>query len=252
MTERERKHRRELQAIWDANGAAEYEKKKERIIRKETLKEKVLNFKEKLLNPPPPPPEPTLAKAQERMAKEKQIEQEQTLADWKEGDMGAANNITFSEQSMSQFDLVANFQQSQTGNTCTSYSIATAFNLLYGTNITGQDVVDTFTNSDLILPSFIRYSWGLFGGAVLPNQGERVINDLSELILEQSDNLPTAEAKNLITQEMIEILNDPNQVATFTFNTNNNGWIGAKWLSGHTVVLAMHDPQKGFGFLNSG
>ncbi|MBT7782023.1 MAG: hypothetical protein HN741_03770, partial [Anaerolineae bacterium] len=100
MTESERKHRRELQAIWDANGAAIYEQKKakvqkeaKRVVARQELHEKQLKHKIDFLEPPPPPPEPSLAEVQARMEKEKQLEQEQALADWKKADMGADSGV---------------------------------------------------------------------------------------------------------------------------------------------------------------
>ncbi len=67
MSERERKHRAELQALWNANGAALYEAKKAaRKERKSTLRERALKFKEKFLNPVKIA-QPSLAEVQARM-----------------------------------------------------------------------------------------------------------------------------------------------------------------------------------------
>ena len=178
--------------------------------------------------------------------------QQQRLADWKQQDMAEvaqlASKAPVSWQKMTETDLVTQYQQHQgTTNHCASYSISTALNMLYGTNTTGQDVIDTFTNSDLILPSWVRYSWLLDGGAVLPSQQERIVNDLSSMILGQIDNLPTAETKTLTAQEMIEVIMNPNKVAVFTYNTTE-GKISTR----HAVVLAAYDLERGFGFLNSG
>ena len=69
----------------------------------------------------------------------------------------------------------------------------------------------------------------------------------------QSNNLPTAETMNLSFEEMIEIIEDPNRVALFTYNTINSGWFWPRWKSGHTITLAAYDPESNsFGFLNSG
>ncbi|MBT7074422.1 MAG: hypothetical protein HN922_05895, partial [Anaerolineae bacterium] len=114
LSEKEWKKKQARQARWDANGAIEYEVKKERIIRKETWKEKALNFKEQLLNPPPSPPEPSLAEVQARMAKEKQLEQEQTLADWKEADMVAASRAVIAQEEDETLSQAENNQEEET------------------------------------------------------------------------------------------------------------------------------------------
>ncbi len=48
-------------------------------------------------------------------------------------------------------------------------------------------------------------------------------------------------------EEMLQILQNPNQVVLFTYPTNPKDPFKA-----HAVVLAAYDPPKGFGFLNSG
>jgi len=154
---------------------------------------------------------------------------------------------------MSESGLVQAYQQNQSGPTCTSYAISTALNILYGTNTTGQGVLDTFTHASIFPSHWPRLSWRINGGAVLPNQGKRIVNIFGGEILGQSDDLPTAETTNLTFEEMIEIIEDPNRVALFTYNTINSGWFWPRWKSGHTITLAAYDPESNsFGFLNSG
>ena len=153
-----------------------------------------------------------------------------------------ADEFYFSEGNISLGYMVDRHQQLQEGDTCALCAISTGLNILLGRNTTCQDVVGAFT-----IQSWPRYSWLLNGGASLPYQQERIVNELSDKILRKSDNLPTAETTTLTTYEMIAIINDPNRVALFTYNT-----VKGSVRDGHTTMLAAYSLAKGFGFLNSG
>lgn len=95
------------------------------------------------------------------------------------------------------------------------------------------------------------YSFLPEGGAIVPLQQANVIRDLAPSLLEAHGIHNPAiqvEVRSLSPEEMIQILQDPNRVVIFTYNT-----VRGDPLSGHAVVLAAYNPQTGkFGFLNSG
>jgi RHS repeat-associated protein len=163
------------------------------------------------------------------------------------------------ELNISEMELVKKYQQLQDGPYCASHAMSTGLNILYGTNTTGIDILNTFTfalgnkNPDLRGPKsgagFTYFSWLPNGGAVLPYQQKRIIDSFGKKILGQSEYLPSAEVTDLSPSEMINIIEDPNTVALFTYNTEKGKWLK----SGHTVMLAAYDPEQNqFGFLNSG
>ena len=82
---------------------------------------------------------------------------------------------------------------------------------------------------------------------VLPYQQVNIIKQYSSTLLGQVSDLPVAEEKRMSLADLARAIENPNQAVLFTFNSNP-GHI----TSGHVVVLAAYDPNKGFGFLNSG
>jgi hypothetical protein len=117
--------------------------------------------------------------------------------------------------------------------------------MLYGKNTTGMDVVNAYQDS--LEGGGFYYLNPVDGSGVLPYQQVSIIKDFSSKILGQRSELPKAEDKMMSIGDLKQAISNPNQVVLFTFNTKPG-----KWISGHTVVLAAYDPQKGFGFLNSG
>ncbi|GAB4549047.1 MAG: hypothetical protein Fur002_26120 [Anaerolineales bacterium] len=158
---------------------------------------------------------------------------------------------------LSSSDLALKYQQSQGAtNFCASYAISTALNMLYETNIKGDDVASLVSQSNIVTLPFLSdspqkwspiFSWLPSGGAVMPYQQSLIVNTLSGDILNRQDNLPTAEVKDLQPAQLIELIRDTNKVALMTYNVKEGNI-----LSGHVVVLAAYDPSKGFGFINSG
>jgi len=173
--------------------------------------------------------------------------------------------------------LVERYQQDQgPTNYCASYAIATAINLLYGTekDITGMDVVNAIRAHQFLPWWSLKFPpqvqpiiwWSLLGddrvkpwpyysllpdgGAVTPIQQVHIVNRLMpQLLWEQGlGSGIRAEARALSAREMVSILRDPYRVALFTYNVD----LGNPF-SGHVIVLVAYDPQhQRFGFLNSG
>ncbi len=89
--EAKKKAKRELQAIWDANGAAIYEQKKveaKRVAAMQALNEEILSEKEDLLEEKL---KRDAARRKEEQVKREKLAQQPSLADWKEADMVVAS-----------------------------------------------------------------------------------------------------------------------------------------------------------------
>jgi hypothetical protein len=87
------------------------------------------------------------------------------------------------------------------------------------------------------------------GAAVPPVSQLRILRELVPQVLRQR-GLPASirvQARRLTPPQLIDALRDPNQVVLFTYFIEP-GNLG----SGHVMVLVAYDPEKGFGFLNSG
>jgi RHS repeat-associated protein len=151
-------------------------------------------------------------------------------------------------RNMSLNELISYQQNQGPTNHCALYSISTAFNLLYGLNTTGQDIVDVIKPGGLL-----KYYYCPDGGCVQPHQQARIVNNLSSTILKMKRNLPSAKVKHMSNPALLNALSNPNQLVIMTFNTNSLNPI-----SGHAVLLVAHKTDKqdvnddGFGFLNSG
>jgi len=169
----------------------------------------------------------------------------------------AARTTPVSFLGLSSSGITQKYQQQQGDtNFCASYAIATALNMLYGANIKGNDVANLISKSNIINPLFSYnspqtwspvYSWLPSGGAVMPYQQVLIVNTLSGDILKQQKNLPTAEVKDLQPAQLIEMIRNPNRAVLMTYDVQYGNIF-----SGHVVVLASYDPDKGFGFINSG
>jgi hypothetical protein len=87
------------------------------------------------------------------------------------------------------------------------------------------------------------------GAAVPPSGQVRVLRELVPEILRSRGISASiqAEARRLTTHQLIDALQNPNQVVLFTYFVEPGNL-----MSGHTIVLVAYDPEKGFGFLNSG
>ena len=153
-------------------------------------------------------------------------------------------------RNLSEDSLLAYQQDQGTTNYCSSYSISTAFNLLYNANTTGMDVVNAIKENQRC---FSQYYWCSDGGCVLPDQQARIINNLSSKILGKKNNLPSAITTQMSKPLLINALLDPNRLIIMTFNTKRYNPF-----SGHAMVLVAYktpkpdDDNSGFGFLNSG
>jgi hypothetical protein len=160
------------------------------------------------------------------------------------------------------------FQQDQ-GNTnyCASYAISTALNLLFRDSrlTSGLDIVKAIQAhqippSNYLFPilfglqllrkrPYPYYSLLPDGAAVPPVYQLRILRELVPQVLRQR-GLPASirvQARRLTPPQLIDALRDPNQVVLFTYFIEP-GNLG----SGHVMVLVAYDPEKGFGFLNSG
>jgi RHS repeat-associated protein len=160
------------------------------------------------------------------------------------GDFGCNAGQSVYRLGLNESQLVRLFQQNQGNkNYCASYAISTGINLLYGANTKGSDVVNAFTKGWYIGV----YSWGTGGSAVLPSQQVNIVNDFSSALLPQRKDLPSAKIEQLSSEDLKQSISNPNQAVLFTYNTEPGNIF-----SGHVIVLAAYDPDKGFGFLNSG
>jgi len=176
---------------------------------------------------------------------------------------GALPTAPLTFQNLSWEELLR-FQQNQ-GNTnyCASYAISTALNLLFrdkNLHTTGDEIVQAIRKHQ----SLIYDPWWLYvtgkspypsysllpdGSAVPPFMQVAVLKELAPKVLRAhglSDPLKV-EMRPMTPEALIEALRSPNRVVLFSYNY--------RWLdptSGHVMVLVAYDPEKGFGFLNSG
>jgi hypothetical protein len=146
--------------------------------------------------------------------------------------------------------LLASYQQDQ-GNTnhCAKYAAASALNMLYGTSLSGQVLVDWL--NDRFLKGTLRYTiWG-------NNHGSLVFQtaNLIRTFGHQNHLLPKVQSRIITREKIKERLQDNNTLVlvTLTYFKGREPIIaqGSKtssalgnttWVGGHVMILGAYDP----------
>jgi hypothetical protein len=145
---------------------------------------------------------------------------------------------------------LASFQQAQ-GNTnhCAKYAAATALNMLYGTNISGQSLVDWMQNR--FLQGTMQFTiWGNNHGSLV-FQTANIIRQSGR----QNQLEPQVQSRIFNREKIIDILKDNNSLALVTLTyfldrepiisqgRKTSSALGNKsWIGGHVMILGAFDP----------